>query len=397
MTAYRYKASDASGVSREGRIEAEQEKEARALLRAQGLWVVDLLPETQGRRPSLRLSTGRLAFLVRQWACLLEAGLTVEQSLDALIGQCDHEAERRMLAEVRGAVRAGDSLARALGHHPGCFDESFRALVDAGENAGRLPQLLDRMADHLEARRAMQQKVGLALLYPAIVILVASGVIAALLAWVVPQVVEVFAGSRQVLPLPTRVLVFLSDLLRELAPWLLGALLPLAGAAVWWLRRPGSREKLHPFLMRLPLVGRLLHQADAGRVATALGVLTEAGVPLLSALEIAARTARLAPLRMALQRAGRAVREGASLSRALAAEPLFPPLIGRLAAVGEASGRLGRLLGQAGRQLDNETAFRSAWLAGILEPLTILVMGGVVLSIVLAVLLPIINMNQMIR
>lgn len=397
MALYRYQATDAAGKHHQGSLEADQERDARARLRAQGLWVLELAAVRAAPGRGLKLDGARQAFLVSQWASLLASGLTVEQSLDTLIGQCEDQGEEQLLSSVRAAVRGGESLARALEHHPRAFDASFCALVAAGESAGKLPQLLERMAAHLEARRALRQKIGLALLYPMIVALVAMGVVIALLTFVVPQVVEVFLASRQVLPLPTRALLAVSAFFRDYGLWLLALLLPGAGFGAWQLRRPLARERLHPGLMRLPLLGRLLRQSDAGRIAAVLGVLTEAGVPLLSALDIAARSARLAPLRHALGRGARAVREGLPLSRALGAEPVFPPILARMAAVGESSGRLGAMLSQAGRQLDNETAYRSAWLAGVLEPLTILAMGALVLAIVLAVLLPIIEMNPLLK
>lgn len=397
MASYRYIATDATDKQHHGQIDARSEQNARALLRSQGLWVLNLTETAQPQYGRHKLDVSRLAFLVRQWASLLSASLTVEQSLDALIGQCEVKTEQDILAEVRGAVRSGESLASALAHFPRTFDDSFCALIAAGESAGKLPQLMVKLADQLETRRQLQQKIGLALLYPIIVAIVASGVIVALLIFVVPQVVEVFAGSRQTLPLPTRVLIMVSTGLRVAGPWLLLSLLLTVILASALLRHKAVRESLHPIWLRLPLLGRLLGQADAGRIAGALGVLTEAGVPLMNALDIAAATARLAPFRDALQRSARAVREGRQFSKALAAEVVFPIMLAKLAAVGESSGRLGEMLSQAGRQLDNQTAHRSAWLAGILEPLTILVMGAVVLAIVLAVLLPIVEMNQLLK
>jgi general secretion pathway protein F len=269
MALFRYQATDVEGKVRQGRVEAEQERDARAQLRSQGLWVLALSPDQPARGQGL--DSTRLTFLVRQWSALLTAGLTVEQSLDALIGQSEDDRERQILAEVRGSVRGGESLSRALGRHPRAFDASLCGLVAAGESAGKLPLLLERMADHLESRQALQQKLGLALLYPMIVALVACGVIAALLSYVVPQVVEVFAGSRQQLPMPTRILIAVSHFLREAGPWLAVLALAVGISAAWLLRERRMRERLHPTLMRLPLIGRLLRQADAGRVASTLG------------------------------------------------------------------------------------------------------------------------------
>jgi general secretion pathway protein F len=404
MPAFSYHAVDAQGRSRHGVMEAEGARQARAALRSEGLLPVELAPLEAGQWARgarafarRRIAGGELTLVTRRFALLLEAGLTVEQCLDALIEQAQSDAGGRILAAVRSEVRAGQSLAAALEAHPATFSDLYRALVATGERSGDLADVMVRLADYLERRRAMRQSTGLALLYPAIVAGVALLIVLGLLAYVVPQVVQVFEHSRQALPFLTRALLWASAALRGNF-WLILGALAIGGLLLRAAHaREATRERWHAALLRAPVIGALLQGADTARLASTLSILVGSGVPLLQALGAGAGIVRTLPLKRAVEEAARLVREGGSLSRALAASRRFPPLFVHLVASGESSGRLAHMLAQAARQQELETEARVRWLTGILEPAVIVAMGMVVLLVVLAILLPIIEMNQLVR
>ena len=409
MPAYSYVAVDAEGRTRRGVVEAEAPRQARANLRGEGLIPMELSavePEaaaaSQGGRwrwgrGHQRLGGAALALITRRFALLLEAGLTVEQCFDALIQQAQDEASTRILSAVRGEVLAGHSLADALERFPGSFPDIYRALVGTGEQSGDLAGVMSRLADYLESRRAVSQHAGLALLYPAIVASVALAIVIGLLTYVVPQVVEVFQNSRQELPFLTRALLWLSGALQ-------GNLLAIAIAAaalIAALRFAWSREawraRWQARLLRVPGIGPLLLGIGTARVASTLAILVGAGVPLLQALAASAKVVGSLPLRGAVEEAARLVREGSPLHRALESRKVFPPIFIHLVASGESSGRLAHMLAQAAKHQEMENEHRVRLLTGILEPAIIVAMGIVVLLVVLAILMPIIEMNQLVR
>ena len=404
MSAFKYRAVDAGGKEIGGVIEADTTRQARSLLRERGLFPVDVSAARDGVALPRggRLSVADLTLLTRQWATLIDAGLTIEQSLTALIEQSELEqrggnSAHVLLAGIRAEVTAGHALSAALARFPAVFPPIYRALVSAGEKSGELPQVLQRLADYLEARHAARQKVLQALLYPVLVTLVAGAVILGLLTYVVPQVVRVFDHGKQALPLLTRSLIGFSGLLQSWGPWLL-LLLAAAVAALWRaLRGEGPRRRAHGLLLRIPVLGRLLRSLESARFAQTLAILVSGGVPLLAALDAGREVLALLPLRDAAGNAIRLVREGGSLAAALGRDRQFPPLLVHLIASGEASGELGSLLERAARQQQDEVQARLALLLGLLEPLLILAMGGIVLLIVLAVLQPIIEINQLLR
>jgi len=292
---------------------------------------------------------------------------------------------------------AGASLAAALGSHSRTFPEFYRALVRGGEESGALPTVLQHLADYLDARQALRQKTTLALLYPALVAIVATAVVTGLLVYVVPQVVQVFQQSRQALPLLTRALIGLSGFLRAAWPYL--AVLAVGSAVVtrMALRRPAIRRRWHALVLTLPWLGPLARGVDTSRFASTLAILVGGGVPLLAALASGARAMGNAVMREAVERAIERVREGVSLARALGETGAFPPLLVHLVASGEMSGKLEQML-ERGARLETQALERSlAVFLTLLEPVMILVMGAVVLMIVLAILLPIIEINQLVR
>ena len=397
MEAFRYQALDAAGASVSGVVEADTPREARTQLRARGL-LPSALDKVQVRQPWARgLSAAELSLLTRQMATLLESGLTMEQSLAALIEQAEAPVTRAVLAGVKAELMAGASLAAALGSHSRSFPEFYRALVRGGEESGALPGVLQHLADYLDARQALRQKTTLALLYPALVAIVATAIVTGLLVYVVPQVVQVFQQSRQALPLLTRALIGLSGFLRAAWPYL--AVLAVGSAIVtrMALRRPAIRRRWHALGLNLPWLGPLARGVDTARFASTLAILVGGGVPLLAALASGARVTGNAVMREAVERAIERVREGVSLARALGETRAFPPLLVHLVASGEMSGKLEQMLERAARLETQALERRLAVFLTLLEPVMILVMGAVVLMIVLAILLPIIEINQLVR
>lgn len=407
MAAFSYNALDTSGKNTSGVIEADSARLARAALRENGLFVVELdaLSEStaSGGKRSFnlpfrkRIPLSAVSLMLRQLATLLEAGLPLEQALAVLIEQGEHETMRQVIASLRSEVLAGSTLARAMEKHKNIFPEIHRALTRAGEESGELATVMEKLATYSENQQALQQKVGLAMVYPAIVIFVAVLVVGGLLIFVVPPVVEVFQQTKQQLPLLTRALILLSDFFA--ASWLyLVALLTLAGFGVHRaLQNEVIRHQFDLKLLRLPIVGKLIRGSNTARMASTLAILVGSGIGLLTALNAACGVVNNLPMRRALEDAAAKVREGVTLSRALAVSGLFPPVLVHLIASGEQSGRLDTMLDRVARQQTQEISGFTGALTSILEPLLIVFMGAVVLLIVLAILLPIIQMNQMVK
>ncbi len=404
MAGFRYEALAATGRTQRGVLEADSPRQARSWLREQGLTPVEIEPiqaasDQTSKRIGWRnpLSGGNLAIATRQLATLLGAGLTVEQTLNALIEQAENEPQRQLFAAVRSDVLAGQSLARALGNQSRVFPELYRTLVDAGERSGKLPDVLLRLADYTEDRDTLRGKVALAFIYPTLISVVAIVIVGGLLAYVVPQVVQVFQNTNQTLPLLTRLMIFLSDLLRS--GWyvlLAGVVITVVGAHLA-LRVPSVQMRWQRFLLRVPLVGPLHRGLNTARLSSTLAILVGSKVPLLSALHAGGGVVTNVPMREALDIAAQRVQEGASLSRALAASKLFPSLMVHMIASGEASGRLAEMLERTALQQTRELERRVGAMVALLEPVMILVMGAVVLVIVMAILLPIFELNTIIR
>jgi general secretion pathway protein F len=406
MSGYRYEALAPDGKVHRGVLESDSPRQARARLREQGMLPVEVAPigtkEASGgsRGFSLlrgRLSASALALVTRQLATLLAAGLTVEQALNALIEQAEREAERQLLAAVRGDVLGGQSLARSLSHYPRAFPEVYLTLIEAGERSGKLADVLARLADYTEEREQLRGKALLAFIYPALVTIVAVTVVTGLLVYVVPQVVQVFRNTNQALPLLTRALIGLSDFLRAYGVFLLIALALAAIGARTALAVPTLREKWHRWLLRVPVIAPLYRGLNTARLAATLAILVGSRVPLLTALRAGAGVVSNLPMRRALDEAAARVQEGSSLSRALGASKLFPPLMVHMIASGEASGRMAEMLERTATQQARELERRISAFVALLEPLLILAMGGIVLLIVLAILLPVFELNQIIR
>ena len=401
MEAFRYEALDAAGHTVSGVLQADSPRQARAQLRAQGLLPSAVDPvraREKSRQPWARgISAGELSLVTRQLATLLGSGLTMERSLSALIEEANAPITKEVLSGVRSEVTSGLSLASALAAYGKSFPDFYCALVHGGEESGALPTVLQHLADYLDARQALKQKTGLALLYPTLVTFVAISIVAGLLVFVVPQIVQVFQQSRQSLPLLTRMIIGASDFLRSAGPYLALLLIVAIVGVRAALRRDGPRRRWDAMLLNSPWLGSLIRGVNTSRFASTLAILVGGGVPLLSALSSGARVMTNTVMRDAVEAAARRVREGESLARALGNTRVFPALTIHLVASGELSGKLERMLQRAAQLESQALERRLAVFLTLLEPLMILAMGGVVLLIVLAILLPIIEINQLVH
>ena len=401
MEAFQYKALNAEGRTVSGVVQADTPRQARVQLRAQGL-LPSMIGKVHARERARQvwargISSAQLSLVTRQMATLLDSGLTMEQSLNALIEEASEPLTREVFSGVKTEVMAGLSFAGALNAYEKSFPDFYRALVHGGEESGALPTVLQHLADYLDARQALKQKTSLALLYPALVTIVAITIVTGLLIYVVPQVVQVFQQSRQSLPWLTRALIALSDFLRAAWPYLVVIIGGGIAAARMALRRDAARRRWHVALLQMPWLGPLIRGVNVSRFASTLAILVGGGVPLLTALASGARVMTNMVLREAVEIAIERVREGATLARALGATRAFPPLLIHLVASGEVSGKLEQMLQRAAHLETQALERRLAVFLTLLEPAMILVMGGIVLLIVLAILLPIIEINQLVR
>ena len=399
MEAFRYEALDTAGRTITGAVQADTARQARALLRAQGLLpsAVERVDSRARQVWTRGLPAAELSLLTRQLAILLESGLTMEQSLNALIEEAPGPLTREVLTGIRTEITAGSSLAGALGVYGKSFPDFYRALVHGGEESGALATVLQHLADYLDARQSLRQKTSLALIYPVLVTVVAAIIVTGLLIYVVPQVVQVFQQSRQALPALTRGLIGLSDFLRATWPYLVAIIAGAVVAARMALRSVAVRRRWHLLLLGLPWLGALIRGVNTSRFASTLAILVGGGVPLLPALESGAQVMTNIVMKEAIEHAIGRVREGASLARALGETRVFPPLLVHLVASGETSGKLEQMLERAARLETQALERRLAVFLTVLEPAMILMMGGIVLMIVLAILLPIIEINQLVR
>ena len=406
MPAFRYEAVDAVGSTTKGVLNADSARSARADLRAQGLLPItveaiaqqtDAAGNPQRRRFGERLSTIEIALFTRQLASLLEASLPLEQALTALLEQAERTYQRDLIASIRSDVMGGASLSGALASHPRDFADIYRALVASGEQIGQLSQVLSRLADYIERRNALVQKVKLAFTYPAIVTVVAFVIVIFLLTYVVPQIVAVFANTKQRLPLLTVLMLATSDFVRNYGWMVLLAI--IAGAYGWRtaLKNPATRMRWHTWLLRAPLYGKFERSLNTARFASTLAITTGSGVPILKALQTSRDTLSNLAMQQQVDIAAASVREGVGLARALALHKHFPPMLIHMIRAGEATGELPAMLDRAASAQEQDLERRAMTIAGLLEPALILAMGVVVLLIVLAVLMPIIEINQLVR
>ena len=404
MGAFEYVAVDKAGKKSKGLLEGDTAKQVRQMLRERQLLPIQVaeVTEKESRRQtsfSLRrgVSARDLALLTRQLSTLSQSGMPLEEALLAVSQQNEQPRLKSILLGVRSRVMEGHTLADGLSDFPQAFPELYRATVAAGEQSGHLDAVLERLADYTESRQALRQRVSNALIYPIVLVVMALGIISFMLAFVVPKVVSVFENTGQALPGLTRGLIAVSDFLRD--HWIaLGVILALFIVGVWkLLQLPGPRRRYHRLLLRLPLVARLTQGLNTARFTRTFSILAGSGVPILEALRISSQVLNNIPMREAVDEASLRVREGGSISRALSVSKLFPPMTIHLISSGEASGQLEDMLSRAASNQEREIDGLIATMLGILEPMLIVFMGGVVLTIVLAVLLPIFEINNLIQ
>ena len=404
MPAYSFEALDPQGQTRRGVLEADTARHARSQLRAQD-WVPLKIDLQQAAKTGLQtviweskvFGNDALAVWTRQLAGLVGAGLPLERALSTLSQEAETPRQRDLVSALREEVNAGATFAKALAQYPREFSAIYLAVIAAGEQSGHLDMVLESLAEDLQTQQALRNKLLAATLYPAIVSVVALLIVFFLLTYVVPQVAQVFSSNQQALPWLTTFMLGLSALVQALWLWVL---LPVA-VGFWVLRlalrQSHFRQRFDAAWLQLPLIGRLSRGYNAARFASTLAMLAAAGVPILKALQAASDTLSNAAMRRDAQEAYAMVREGAPLASALAQHARFPRLLVMFARLGEQTGTLPTMLQRTAQQLGEEVQRRAMQLATILEPLLIVVMGAVVMMIVLAVMLPIIQLNQWVR
>ncbi|MBK1733772.1 type II secretion system protein GspF [Halorhodospira abdelmalekii] len=415
MPAFEYEALDVSGRARGGVIEGDSARQIRGKLREQGLTPL-AVAEVGGRASGAGSGAGTasalqrrsrlsqrgvraadLALVTRQMATLTRSGLPLEEVLLTVSRQCERKRLKSILLSVRTRVTEGYALATALADFPYVFPDIYRTSVAAGEQSGYLDVVLERLADYAETRQRMRQKVQLALFYPAMLTVVAVLVTLALLGYVVPEVIQVFDNIGQELPALTLGLIAVSDALQQYGLYAGAGVFGVAVAGSRLLRYPGPRRRWDLLLLQLPLVGRLVRGSNTARFARTLAIVSASGVPILEGLRISSQVVGNVAMREAIEEAARQVREGGALARALERSGQFPPMTVHLIASGEASGQLNQMLERAAESQEQEMEATTGVIVGLFEPALILAMGAVVLTIVLAILLPIFEINQLVQ
>jgi general secretion pathway protein F len=411
MGAYQYVAVDASGREHKGVLEGDTPRHVRQLLRERKLLPVDV-SEVQGKSGSktgakksgiglqlaLRrgISTLDLALLTRQLATLVRSGLPLDEALSAVAEQSEKPRIKSILAGVRARVVEGHTLASGLDDFPQAFPQVYRATVSAGEQAGQLDAVLERLADYTESRHGLRQKISHAMVYPIVLTGLALGIVVLMLVYVVPRVVGVFETTGQELPALTRALIATSDFLQTWWPALLLAAVGLLLLSARLLRREPIRRRVHRWLLRMPLVGRVIRGVNTARFTRTLSITTASGVPVLEALRISGTVVNNLPMRDAIEAASVRVSEGGAIGRALSESKLFPPMSIHLISSGESSGDLDQMLARAASHQENEMDSVLSTMLSVLEPALIIIMGLMVLVIVMAILLPIFQINQLV-
>ena len=403
MGAFEYVALDKAGKESKGLLEGDTAKHVRQMLREKQLLPVkvsEVAQKESKRQGSFSLRRGmtpaELALLTRQLATLSQAGLPLEEALLAVSQQSENPRTQSILLGVRSKVMEGHTLADGLADFPQAFPELYRATVSAGEQSGHLDAVLDRLADFTESRQMLQQQIKNALIYPIALVVTAISIISFMLAYVVPKVVSIFENYGQELPILTRIMIASSDFIRGY--WIV---LILGTIAITWgvrrlLKQEGPKRRYHKFLLRLPIVGTVTRGINTARFTQTLSILAGSSVPILEALRIAAQVVVNVPMREAVEEASLRIREGGMISKSLAASKLFPPMTTHLIASGEASGRLEEMLVRAAQVQEREVDGLISTMLGIMQPLLVIFMAGVVLLIVLAILLPIFEINNLI-
>jgi general secretion pathway protein F len=404
MSAFEYTAVDAQGRERKGVLEGDAPKQVRQALRDQGLFPVSIaeVSKQETKRDADRftfrrgLSASDLTLITRQLATLVHSGLPLEEALQAVSEQTELPRVRSIVLGVRAKVMEGHSMADALGDFPNAFPELYRATVAAGEQSGHLDTVLDRLADYTEAREQLRSKTLTAMLLPTIQFIVCIMIVLVQLIYVVPKIVKQFENAKHDLPLLTQLLIGFSNFMRHWGIWLLIALIIAFVLFKRWLRDPAAKRRMHTVLLRIPVVGKVIRGGNTARFARTFSTLTSSSVPILEAMRIAGEVVTNLPMRDAVNAATARVREGAPIAKSLGATRLFPPMMVHLIASGESSGELEAMLDRAATNQERELDTLLTTVVDLVGPLMILIMGAIVMLIVLAMLLPIFQLNSLI-
>lgn len=404
MAAYSYRALDANGAIVRGVLQGDSERQVRVQLRSQSLKPLEVKVTSGdtavGRfqwRSGPRLTGNDLAIITRQLATLVQSGLPLTDALQASAKQCRKPKIQELLLQVRSRVQEGFSFANALGEAPRSFDQLYRATIKAGESAGYLGPILTRLAEYCESGQDTRQKLAMAMIYPAILVLVSVSVIAAMMTFVVPKLIGLFQQRDRDLPALTQMLIATSEFFNQYGLHVLILLAALLVGFRYWLKKPQNRLQWHRLLLHLPVVGDWQRAYDSARFAATLSIMVSSGVPLLEGLRISREVMVNLQLRNACEGVVTAVEEGSSLNNALHQADIFPPLLVQMVASGEASGELDTLLARAAENQERELSNAVAAMLSVVEPLMVVIMGGIVAVIVLAVLLPILDLNTLIN
>lgn len=408
MPAFEYTALEPGGREKRGIMEGDNARQIRDRLREQKLIPVEV-EETRGKsktsankgekeksRSSARMKPADLALVTRQLATLVSSGTPVPEAMEAVSRQTERPVVKSLMLSVRSSIQEGKSLSQALSAYPRAFPEIYTATVQAGNESGHLAPVLERLADYTEERQVMRQTITKALMYPSVLIFASIMIVALLLAYVVPQVTEVFADMNQELPTLTKVIIGLSDYIKTWGLLTLGAIVGLVILFSRAMRLDGFRSRVHAFLLKLPLAGKLMRGMNTAQFARTLSILIASGVETLHALNIAAQVVSNRPMREAVTKAAGKVREGAKLASALERTGYFPPLLVHLIASGQNSGQLDKMLDKAATHQEREFNATIGMFLAVFEPAIILLMGGVVMAIVAGILMPIFEMNNMV-
>ncbi len=402
MDAFEYVSLDKQGKQRRGTLQADNERQLRQLLREQNLVPLEIRRITgqhadndtlHSRKTTLK--RGELPLLIRQLATLVAAGLPLEQAIGTTIEQSEQKNTKKVLMKLRARLLEGHSLARAMRQFPRAFDELAVTTIEAGEESGHLPEVLDRLAAYLEEREDRGKQSLMALLYPLILVITAIAVVSGLMVYIVPQVIQIFERSHAQLPAVTRGLLAVTDWFSRYGWWLLSFFFIAGIVFALALRHPDFRLKWHTILLRVPLIGPLIRTAQAARFTRTLGILTKSSVPIVPALSLSAQVVSNLVIRQAVEQAAARVREGSSLNRAVRESGQFPPLTVRLIHSGEQSGTLSDMLERAASAQERDVNHRLGTLIGVMQPVAILIVGVLILLIVLAMLLPIFQINTL--
>jgi len=408
MPAFEYQAVNANGKNVKGFLEGDSAKQIRQILREKSLIPVSVEKvrnDTTIVRHRIfksnfqgsKISSTELALVTRQFATLLDSGLTIEEVLNILIAQSESYKTKSILSGIRSNILSGLSLVDAINDYPRSFPEIYRSSIAAGERSGNLATVMDNLANYLEEKQSLQQRLGVALIYPLILTIVSILIVIALLTFVVPKVVAVFEDANQTLPLLTRVMIGASDFLKDYGVFLVVSFVIITIGLILLFRKDGPRLWLDGLTLKIPMVRQLSREINSARLARTLAIMIQSGVPLLTAMRSSEGVVSNRLLQDMLRQSAQEVTEGSSINKALLRHNRFSPLLSQMIASGEASGRLGEMLEKAANALETGVKNRLTIIMGLFEPMVILFMGGMVMLIVLAILLPIFDMNTLIK